>query len=84
MPTQQVGSDLMFVSNQFGRLASSIGIPTKNMQTTIEQEKQGNKPYDDKSEESSDFGNNYDLDALIEELIKLEASGGIFLRMSIT
>ena len=69
--------------NQFGRLASAIGTPTKDMQTTIEQEKTGDQPCDDKYEESSDFGTNYDfdnnddLDAAIKELMELEASGSI-------
>ena len=91
LPTQQVGSGLLFVSermsnsdnkdsqskrekqkseaaptegavDQSGRLASAIGTPTKDMQTTIEQEKQGDQPCDDKNEESSDIGTNYDFD----------------------
>ena len=114
LPTQQVGSDLLFVSermsnsnnkesqskrkqrksevastegaeDQFSRLASAIGTPTKDMQTTIEQEQQGNKPYDDQNEESSDFEKNNDfengddLDAAIEELMEMEDSGSISL-----
>ena len=69
--------------DQFGRLASAIGTPTRDMQTTIEQDKQGDKPYDDKNEDSSNFGNHYDsdngddLDTAIEELMELEASGSI-------
>ena len=42
------------VQDQFYRLASAIGKPTKDMQTTIEQEKQGDKPGDDQNSESSD------------------------------
>ena len=34
--------------HQLVRLASSIWTPTKDMQTSIKQEKQGDKPYDDK------------------------------------
>ena len=68
---------------QFGRLDSAIGTPAKDMQSTIEQEKEGDQSCDDKNEESPNFGNHYnfysgdDLDAAIEELIELEASGSI-------
>ena len=36
--------------DQFGRLVSEIGTPTKDVQTTTEHETQGDNPYDDKSE----------------------------------
>ena len=68
-----------------GRLASAIRTPTKDMQTTTEQDKQGDKPYNNKNEESSNFGNHYDSDnsdnlaTPIEELMELEASGSTFL-----
>ena len=55
------------------------------MQSTIEQEKEGDQPCDDKNFENHyDFYNGDDLDAAIEELIELEASGRIYLGMSST
>ena len=65
------------VEDPFTRLASANGMPLKNMQTTIEQEKQNDTPYDAKSEEPSDSGNNHDfdtgddLDAALKELLNL-------------
>ena len=41
--------------DQFGQLASAIGTPSKDRQTMSEQDKQGDMPYEDKTEKSSKF-----------------------------